>query len=139
MDKRDRRATAHAEVKGSPIDGKGLFATVRLPRRQKIGELTGELISQREARRRTKHLKRIVIVELNNGMAIDGGKNGNAFQYINHSCSPNAFMRRFRNTVEVYALRDINPGEELTCDYDDSHHDGTRPCTCGSPTCRGYM
>ena len=74
--------TNNAEVKKSPIDGKGLFATIRLPRRRKIGELTGELISQREARRRAKHLKRIVIVELNNGMAIDGGKNGNAFQYL---------------------------------------------------------
>ena len=131
--------TNNAEVKKSPIDGKGLFATIRLSRRRKIGELTGELISQREAKRRAKHLKRIVIVELNNGMAIDGGKNGNDFQYINHSCSPNTFIRRFRNTVEVYALRDIKPGEELTCDYGESYHDGTRPCTCGSPTCRGCL
>lgn len=127
------------EIRSSGIDGKGLFAKVRLRGRRKIGEFTGELISIREARRRAKNFKRIAIVELNNGKAIDGTREGNEFKFINHSCGPNTFMRRYRNLVEFYALRDIEAGEELTCDYGESHHNGTRPCTCGSARCRGFI
>lgn len=123
----------------SKIDGKGLFVQSEIVEKKKIGEFAGELISIREARRRAKNFKRIAIVELNNGKAIDGTKEGNEFKFINHSCSPNTFMRRFRNIVEFYALRDIIPGEELTCDYGNSHHDGTRSCTCGSPKCRKFI
>jgi uncharacterized protein len=126
-------------VGNSTIDGKGLFSKICLRNRQKIGEFAGELISIREARRRAKSLKSIAIVELNNGKAIDGTRNGNGFRYINHSCSPNTFMRRFRNIMEFYALRDIKSGEELTCDYGESHHSGTRPCSCGSRKCRGAI
>lgn len=126
-------------IMNSAIDGKGIFAKIRLRGRKKIGELTGELISIREARRRAKKFKRIAIVELENGRAVDGTQHGNEFKYINHSCSPNTFMRRFRNLVEFYALRDIKPGEELTCDYGESHHEGTRRCTCGSLRCRGQI
>ena len=127
------------ETKSSRIDGMGIFAKIRLPGRRKIGELIGEIISIREARRRANHLKKIAIVELENGKAIDGTQHGNEFKYINHSCSPNTFMRRFRNSAEFYALRDIKAGEELTCDYGESHHEGTRPCTCGTPQCRGFI
>jgi len=123
----------------SKIDGKGLFVQSEIVEKKKIGEFAGELISIREARRRAKNFKRIAIVELNNGKAIDGTKEGNEFKFINHSCSPNTFMRRFRNIVEFHALRDIIPGEELTCDYGNSHHDGTRSCTCGSPKCRKFI
>lgn len=129
----------HTEVRKSAIEGKGLFAKVSLPVRRKIGEYAGELISQAEARRRVKTLNRIAIVELGNGKAIDGSRGGNHFQYINHSCSPNTFMRRFHHRVEFYALSPIEPGEELTCDYGESHHNGTRRCTCRSRTCRGYI
>ncbi|MDT7044142.1 SET domain-containing protein [Candidatus Nitronereus thalassa] len=124
-----------AETRPSRIDGKGLFAKAKLQGRRKIGEFAGELISIREARRRAKHLKHIAIVELNNGKAIDGSRHGNGFRHMNHSCSPNTFIRIFRNLAEFYALRDIKPGEELTCDYGESHHNGTRRCTCGSQKC----
>ena len=128
-----------SRVEKSTIEGKGLFANSFIYSRQKIGEFAGELISIREARRRAKHLKHIVIVELNNGKAIDGSRHGNGFRHMNHSCSPNTFMRIFRNLAEFYALRDITPGEELTCDYGESHHNGTRRCTCGSQQCRGAI
>ena len=126
-------------VDKSRIQGKGLFSDSFIHRRQKIGELTGELISLKEARRRAKRQARIVIVEFENGGAIDGTRGGNHFRFINHSCSPNTFMRRIGQRVEFYALTMIKPGEELTCDYGDSHHDGARRCQCGSPSCRGFL
>jgi SET domain-containing protein len=126
-------------VKKSRIDGKGLFTLAPIPVRRKIGELSGERISQREARRRARKAECIVIVELGDGMAIDGLRGGNEFRFINHSCSPNIFMRIYHGHVEFYALRDIHCGEELTRNYGESHHSGQRRCTCGSAKCRGYI
>jgi SET domain-containing protein len=37
------------------------------------------------------------------------------FRYINHSAEPNAV---YYDNLEVAALRDIHPGEEITHDYD---------------------
>jgi hypothetical protein len=45
------------------------------------------------------------------------------FQYINHSCSPNAGAKGSR-VLKVYALRDISVGEELTLDYATIEADG---------------
>ena len=126
------------EVKASAIDGMGLYACKAIPARRKIGELTGELVSQREARRRARTRNRIAIVELNNGKAIDA-LDGNEFRYINHSCDGNAFIRIFGGHVEFYARRSIRRGEELTCDYGESHHDGKLPCRCGAKRCRGKI
>ncbi|MFN7921840.1 MAG: SET domain-containing protein-lysine N-methyltransferase [Bryobacteraceae bacterium] len=126
------------EVRPSRIDGLGLWSLKRIPARRKIGELIGEMITQREARRRARNFRRIAIVELGNGKAIDA-TNGNEFRYINHSCAGNVFIRIFGSHAEFYARRDIKAGEELTCDYGESHHDGKLPCQCGAPNCRGAI
>ena len=127
------------EVRPSTIDGHGVFALQRIPARRKLGELTGELISHREARRRAQSLARIAIVEFDNGMAIDASVRGNAFRYTNHSCAPNAYMRIAGQRVEFYSLRAIKPGEEITCRYGDTQHEGTVPCKCGRGKCREYL
>ncbi len=101
--------------------------------------MTGQLISQREANRRTRSLRRIAMVELGDGRAIDASVGGNAFRYTNHSCAPNAFIRIFGAHVEFYALRAIAPGEEITCDYGETQHAGTLPCRCGAEHCRRFL
>ena len=123
----------------SAIQGKGLFTDMRLPRRRKIGELTGELISVREARRRAKGAKRIAIVELSTTKAIDGSCGDSPFQYVNHCCTPNVFIRIAHNRVEFYTLKAIPAGTELTCDYGESHHEGKLPCQCGSARCKKFI
>ena len=127
------------EVRPSTIDGRGVFALRRIPARRKLGELAGELINHREARRRAKQLKRIAIVEFDDGMAIDASVGGNAFRYTNHSCAPNAYMRIAGRRVEFYSLRAIKAGEEITCRYGDTQHEGTVPCRCGRGKCREYL
>ena len=127
------------EVRTSSIDGNGVFAAKRIPARRKLGELAGELITQREARRRARLLTRIAIVEFDDGMAIDASVGGNAFRYTNHSCAPNAYMRIARQRVEFYSLRAIMPGEEITCRYGETQHEGTVPCRCGRGRCREYL
>jgi SET domain-containing protein len=127
------------EVRRSRIHGKGLFALKSIPARRKIGELCGEVISQREARKRAKQYHSIKIVELGDGTAIDASVRGNHFKYVNHSCSPNAYMRIAYGRLEFYSLRAIRAGEELTCNYGETHHDGALACRCHSPQCQGYI
>ena len=123
----------------SPIDGLGVFAAEAIPERRKIGELRGEAISVREARRRAKGRERIHIVEVSTTRAVDATDSKDALRNINHGCAPNAQLRIRQGRVEFYALRDIEPGEELTCDYGESHHEGRLTCRCGAPNCAGRL
>ncbi|QGW29112.1 SET domain-containing protein [Phnomibacter ginsenosidimutans] len=123
----------------SNIDGTGVFANQRIPARRKIGNLGGEVISLREARKRAAKTKRVAMVEFGNGYALDASINPNALRYLNHSCQPNCYMRCINNRVEFWSLRPIKKGEELTCNYGPTHHDGKLPCRCGASNCVGYL
>jgi len=123
----------------SLIDGQGAFALEIIPAKKKIGNLGGEIISLRKARKRANSVKRVAMVEFGDGYALDASVNSNELRYINHSCSPNTYMRIYNCLVEFYALRRIKKGEELTCDYGPTHHDGKLKCSCGSPYCKGYL
>ena len=123
----------------SSIQGKGLFTDSPLRARKKIGEFSGERISIREARKRAKGAKRIAIVEVSDTVALDGTRRGGPFSFINHSCDSNVFIRIAYGRAEFYAKKKIKAGDELTCDYVDSHHDGTLPCCCGSDKCRRFI
>lgn len=127
------------ENKKSFIDGKGAFALENIPERKKIGNLGGEIISLRKARKKANSVKRVAMVEFGNGYALDASVNPNELRYVNHSCSPNTYMRVYNCLVEFYALHKIKKGEELTCNYGPTHHDGKLKCSCGSPNCKGYL
>lgn len=127
------------ENKPSKIDGTGAFALQRIPSRRKIGNLGGEVIPLREARKRARQTKRVAMVEFGDGRALDASVHPNALRYVNHSCSPNTYMRVCHGKVEFYALRTIKKGEELTCNYGPTHHDGKLRCRCGSPGCKGFI
>lgn len=123
----------------SRIDGTGAFAAEPIAGRKKIGDLGGEIISLREARKRARLTKRVAMVEFGDGRALDASVNPNELRYVNHSCSPNTYMRVCYSRVEFYSLKPIREGEELTCDYGPTHHDGKLKCGCGSPDCKGYL
>jgi len=139
MNKGSADLRVRVRVQPSFIEGTGLFAATSLRARQKLGNLTGELIGQAEGRRRAKLMRWISIVELDGSRSLDASKRGNELKYINHSCHPNTFIRILGTKVEFYALRAIRAGEELTCDYGETHHEGTHPCRCGSENCRGFI
>ena len=122
----------------STIEGSGVFATAMIPRRAKIGEITGEVISVRTARRRAREGCRLCLIDISDPRAIDCTK-GNVLRLLNHSCRSNAFLRIFRDRVEVYARRDIWSGEEITVDYGESPHSGGMKCGCGHPQCRSRI
>lgn len=133
-----RRIYAALKVGRSGVAGRGLFAGASIPARAKIGEFEGEVIGLREARRRARGRAIIAIVELE-GHALDATRTRRGFRYINHSCAPNTFIRCTPERAEFYALRPIAAGEELTCDYGESQHNGRLRCRCGAARCRGYL
>ena len=126
-------------VHDSAIDGRGAFAAEPIPARRKIGEIRGESISVREARRRAARQQRIMIVEVSDKRAIDASQSSDPLRFTNHSCSPNAVLRIRQGRVEFYAMRDIATGEEITANYGETHHEGQLRCRCGAPNCIGAI
>lgn len=127
------------EVAPSRIDGQGAFAAEAIPPRLKIGEIRGESLSVQEARIRATRSERIMIVEVSPRKAIDFSRSSDPMRYTNHSCQPNARLVIRDGRVEFYARRAIAPGEEITVDYGDTHHEGRLPCRCGAAACRGAL
>ena len=126
-------------VSASRIGGQGAFAAEPIPARRKIGEIRGEAISVREARRRAKGVARIMIVEVSERRAIDASHSTDPLRFTNHSCRPNAVLRIRQGRVEFYAMRDVRRGEELTVNYGQTHHEGKLRCRCGAPSCIGSL
>lgn len=136
--KKWRRIYEALRVGRSRFAGRGLFAGTPIAARAKIGDYEGEVIGLREARRRARGRAIVAIVELER-FALDATAMKHGFRFINHSCAPNTFIRCTPRRAEFYALRDIAPGEELTCDYGESQHEGRLPCRCGAAACRGFI
>lgn len=126
-------------IKRSRIDGYGVFAAENVPERLKIGEIRGAAISVSEARRRAAGQHRIMIVELSSRRAIDASKSMDPMRFTNHSCAPNARLTIRDGRIEFYAMRAIAPGEEITVDYGESHHEGRLACRCGAKGCVGAL
>jgi len=126
-------------VRESSIYGLGCFTLVLLPARKKIALFAGELVrGRRQIKARLNGQEAIKIIWLNERLAIDGAVGGNETAYINHSCAPNAYMRIVPgNKVAFFALRDIQPGEEITIDYRDVEH--PKVCQCGMAKCRSNL
>lgn len=125
-------------VRRSRIHGRGCFATAPFARRKKIAEYMGERITNAEAERRGR--RRVLRISgLDGRWSIDGSRGGNGTHYINHSCRPNGFMQTFGRKLLVLALRDIEPGEEITIDYVSTMHSDRKRCTCKVPGCRGTI
>jgi uncharacterized protein len=142
--RRERHARAPGDkfaldVGPSAIDGRGVFAGEAIPARRKIGEIRGEPLTVKEARQRAKQQRRIMMVEVSTRTAIDASASPHALRFTNHSCRPNAVLRIVQGRVELYALRDLAAGEEITADYGETHHEGRLRCRCGAPGCVGRL
>jgi hypothetical protein len=126
------------EVRASSIQGRGLFTTTSLPGRRKLGEISGQLVKLPQARKDIEHAERIYFIEVTDTWALECS-NGNQFKHLNHSCTPNCYLRIIGKRVEVYTLRSISCGEELTVDYGETPHKGGMRCHCGASKCRAIL
>jgi SET domain-containing protein len=92
------------EVKESPIDGRGLFATVSYKKGKKIYDYEGTEMKWCDYKgdyRNTYNLKRVHKILV--------GTSDNPCQYLNTSPDANVILKK----RALYALRDIDVGEEM--------------------------
>jgi hypothetical protein len=138
------------ELRQSPIQGKGAFATRRIRKGARIIEYTGERITQDEADKRyddeAMGRHHTFLFTLDEKTVIDAAVDGNEARFINHSCDPNCQALIEGEQIFIYALKDISPGQELCYDYAyeraegmDEESEQLYVCRCGAKNCRGTI
>lgn len=144
------KANKYFVLRRSAIQGLGAFATRPIRRGTRIIEYTGDRISHEEADRRYDDAAmgrhHTFLFTIDKSTVIDAAVGGNEARFINHSCAPNCEAIDDRKRIYIEAIRDIEPGEELTYDYayerdgtEDEEWEQLYVCKCGAPTCRGTI
>ena len=137
-------------VRDSPVHGRGVFATRRIEKGERIIEYLGDRVSHDEADRRyetkEENDSHTFLFIVDSKTVIDAGVDGNDARFFNHSCDPNCESVVEKRRVFIEALRAIEPGEEMTYDYqiyrdhdDPENIDEIFACRCGFAQCRGTM
>lgn len=90
-------------VKTSAIHGKGLFATSKIQEGEVIGTIPFNPVEEDGPY--------VLWIDHDTGVRVDCD-----LKFINHSPEPNAC---YCEDLDVVALKDIEPGEEITHDYGD--------------------
>ena len=142
------------EIRPSPMQGLGAFATEPIPRGVRLVEYAGERLTQAESDARypdtpgERHHTYLFAIEDDGGneVVIDAAVGGNEARFINHSCAPNCDAVVKHGRIWIETIQDIHPGEELAYDYayilEERHTPAAKrrfPCNCGAPTCRGTI
>ena len=126
------------ELKNSPLGGKGLFAVEPVKKDEAVVDFSagvGQYVSNAEFDKKYS-------LDFDYGLQVDDDLFFAAMEtdevepadYINHSCEPTCGIR---DKIKIAAMRDIQPGEEITFDYAMSESsDYQMDCLCGKPNCR---
>lgn len=135
----------------SSIHSWGLFASEPIIANEMIIEYVGERIRQQIAdlRERIYLIKGIgssYFFRIDEHIVIDATKLGGIARFINHSCSPNCTAKIIKfdgkKRIVIYALRNIEPNEELTYDYKFEREKNSKErikCLCGGIGCKGFL
>lgn len=129
------KKTAHVPYvirRSKPGLGFGLFAARDIKQGEFVCEYTGKKISTKVA----DELETRYLFELDKHWTIDGSPRSNIARYINHSCSPNVEAEIEGDRIMIYALRDIEKGEEYGIDYGEEYFDEfIKPVGCKCEGC----
>ncbi|CAL2036159.1 unnamed protein product [Caenorhabditis brenneri] len=111
-------------IEKSGIAGNGAFIREDVKKDEFIGEYTGEYITDEEVERRgcIYNLKISYVFSLGDSCgAIDAGSGGSVMRFLNHSNTPNCFikLRTVQGVMRIgfFAGKDIKSGTELTLNY----------------------
>lgn len=118
-------------IKSSLQHGKGVFARKKILAGESILTFSGPLLKRAEIHEEDYHLQV--------GSDLYLGASGEADDYVNHSCEPNA---GFRDGLVLVARRDIGAEEEITWDYSTAIDEEDFPgfaCCCSAASCRGVV
>jgi uncharacterized protein len=145
-----RRRAPLFEVRHSPIHGHGVFAVRRIRKGTAVIEYLGDRVTHAQADERYRDKSpddnHTFLFTVDARTVIDAGIDGNEARFINHACDPNCESTIENKRVFIRAIRTIQPGEELSYDYqiqrdsDDAPNvDEVYACRCGAKQCRGSM
>jgi uncharacterized protein len=140
-----RKRAVRIEVRESAVHGRGVYATQFIPEGTRIIEYTGQRVSW-EAAPDDENDPHTFNFGLENGEVINPEIGENDGGWINHCCDPNCQAIEEDNRIFIYAMRDIEAGEELFYDYameiDEPISEESQKkfgCHCGASNCRGTM
>jgi hypothetical protein len=114
------------EVREDPLrQGCGVFATRTLAKGERLGFFSGAITPARTR------------MSLQFGDIFVEPAPEEPLRNLNHACEPSAVFRG----LELFAARDLAPGEAVTIDYNVHETELASPfdCRCGSPRCVGRV
>lgn len=138
------------EIRESPIQGLGVFATRHIPAGTRLIEYAGERLTPAQADARYPDVPgerhHTFLFAVDDAWVIDAAVDGNDARWINHSCDPNCDAVVDDGRIWIETTRVVRRGEELAYDYrlvlEERHTAAAKklyPCNCGSERCRGTM
>jgi uncharacterized protein len=144
-----RHSSLPFEIRPSPMQGLGAFATEPIPAGTRLIEYAGQRITMAEAEARypdDANRHHTFLFAIDDDVVIDAAFDGNEARYINHSCDPNCDAVVADGRIWIETIRDVRPGEELAYDYEyeleERHTPAAKkryPCHCGAVSCRGTI
>jgi uncharacterized protein len=131
------RSPSHLYLGPSSIEGQGTFTREAIPAGAHVLDCGGILLDEAEVEQAPDDL-RVMQVGPKTYLAEDPDNPG-VDDFLNHSCEPNLGFRG--GALSLFALRDIESGEELLIDYSTCMNEEgwAIPCSCRADTCRGTV
>ena len=126
------RCAGAVSIKASPINGVGVFA--------ETGFEAGDVVLTIDDSHRVDEGHPVPAGEEHYCDFLGGGQviwMQVPERHINHSCEPNVFVDSENGIRRVVAMREVQPGDEITYDYCiNGFGDVVWQCHCGSQRCR---
>ena len=120
--------------------GMGLFAARAFEAGERIMRIEGRVVHHSVLWRRRGSVFSANCIRFGPETYLDPGEG--AGRYVNHSCEPNAALRKSSSRLYLYAARRISVGTEITFDYSTTIGDDDiwkMRCRCDRPRCRGTI
>jgi SET domain-containing protein len=117
--------------------GLGLFATKSIRAGETIMRIDGRVVHHSVLWRRQGTKFSANCLRYGPKTYLDPGDGSG--RYLNHSCDPNAGLRKSNNRLFLFAAKRVAAGSEITIDYSTTIGDDdiwTMRCKCGSLVCR---
>jgi len=111
--------------------GRGLFTQERIPK----GSFVIEYVGRPATAKQIKENRGKYLFWTSDTSMIDGNVPENTARFINHSCAPNCEIIIRNRRVYVFALRTIQPGEELSYDYGEEYFEIHLAGSCRCAKC----
>lgn len=124
-------------IKHSKLGGNGLFAEKAFGKNTVLMRLDGVRLTKKEAFEKTGQ-DGDNLLQIGEDLYLDF--TGKSHLFLNHSCSPNAFVKVYVNVAFLMSAIPINKGDEIVIDYSltslESKDEWNMPCNCKQYGCR---